>query len=51
MEDQIRQILFELGTNIKIHKIDSDNSVLEIDYEKYVKKIMQLVESSACEPQ
>jgi hypothetical protein len=51
MEEELRQILFELGTSIKIHKIDSNNSVLEIDYEQYVQKIMQLVESSACEPQ
>lgn len=51
MEEELRQILFELGTSIKIHKIDNDNSVLEIDYEQYVQKIMQLVESSACEPQ
>ena len=45
MEEQIKKILFELGTSIKIHKIDNENSVLEIDYDKYVKKLMQLLES------
>lgn len=51
MENDIREILFDLGKNIILHKIDNDNFIFEIDYERYVDKIMQLVESSACEPQ
>lgn len=51
IEDQIREVLFEMGKEIKIHKIDKDNMILEIDYEKPVSKIMQIVESSACEQQ
>lgn len=49
IEDQIRQILFELGQEIKIHKIDSINMILEIDYDKAVEQIMQLLKSSACD--
>ena len=51
MENEIREILFDLGKNIKLHKVTNDNFIFEIDYETYVKKIMQLVESSACEQQ
>ena len=50
-EDRLRQILFELGQNIKIHKIDSINMILEIDYDKAVEQIMQLLESSAYDQQ
>ena len=51
MKNEIREILFDLGKNIKLHKVTNDNFIFEIDYEVYVDKIMQLVESSACEPQ
>lgn len=50
-EDRLRQILFELGQNIKIHKIDSINMILEIDYDTAVEQIMQLLESSAYDQQ
>jgi hypothetical protein len=42
IEEQIRNIMFEIGKDIKIHKIDSDNSIIEVDYEKYIKKILQV---------
>ncbi len=42
IEEQIRNIMFEIGKDIKIHKIDSDNSIIEVDYEKYTKKILQV---------
>lgn len=45
-EDEIRSILFELGKNIKIHKIDNDNSIFEIDYDKYVKLILGVTSST-----
>lgn len=51
IEDQIRQILFELGQEIKIHKIDSINMILEIDYDKAVEQIMQLLQSSTYDQQ
>lgn len=50
-EDKIKEILFEMGKDIKIHKITSDNMILEIDYDKAVTKIMQLLKSSAYEQQ
>jgi hypothetical protein len=51
LEDQIREVLFEMGKDIKIHKIDSENMILEIDYDKPVTQIMQIVESLACDQQ
>lgn len=51
MENEIREILFDLGKNIKLHKVTQDNFIFEIDYDVYVEKIMQLVESSACDQQ
>lgn len=45
LENEIREVLFEVGKDLKIHKITNDNFILEIDYEKYVRKIMQLLES------
>jgi len=42
IEQEIHKILFELGQDIKIHKIDEDNSVLEIDYNKYTIDLMKL---------
>ena len=36
LEDKIKNVLFEIGKDIKIHTIDKDNMVIEIDYEKYV---------------
>jgi hypothetical protein len=46
LEDRVREILFEIGKDIKIHKIDNDNSVIEIDYEKYVKLILGAIDST-----
>lgn len=51
LEDQIRQVLFELGQDVKIHKIDSVNMILEIDYDKAIEKIMQILQSSAYDQQ
>jgi hypothetical protein len=40
IESRIRQILFEIGKEIKIHTIGKD-MIIEIDYEKYVDKILK----------
>lgn len=45
-EDQIRDILFKIGTEIKLHKVDSGNFIIEIDYEKYVKLILGVIDST-----
>lgn len=42
IQNEIRNILFEIGKDIKIHKIDADNSIIEVDYDKYTKKILQV---------
>lgn len=39
---EIKNILFKIGKEIIIHQIDSNNSVIEIDYEKYTVEIMKL---------
>lgn len=45
-EDQIRDLLFDLGKNIKLHKVTNDNFIFEIDYEKYVKLILGVTDST-----
>lgn len=39
---EIEKILFDIGTTITVHKIDNDNSVIEINYEKYVDDFINL---------
>lgn len=43
LEDKIKSIIFEIGREIKIHKIDEDNTILEIDYEKYTRQILEAI--------
>jgi hypothetical protein len=43
LEEQINKVLFEIGQDIKIHKIDNENSVIEIDYTKYTAKILRII--------
>lgn len=43
MEDKIRDILFQIGKELKLHKVDPANIIVEIDYEKYVSQIMALL--------
>jgi len=43
IEDKIREVLFEIGKDIKIHKLIDGNLIIDIDYEKYVKQIMDLI--------
>jgi hypothetical protein len=42
IEKQLRDILFQIGKDIKIHKVDNDNMIIEIDYDKYVNEIIKL---------
>lgn len=46
LEDQIKEVMFNMVQDIKIHKIDDDNSVIELDYEKYVKLILGVIDST-----
>jgi hypothetical protein len=43
LEDDIRSILFEIGKEIKIHQLVDGNLIIEVDYEKYVNAIMDLI--------
>jgi len=43
IEDQIRSILFEIGKDIKVHKLIDGNLIIDIDYEKYVDAIIEVI--------
>lgn len=45
MEDELRNILFKIGQEIRVHRLDNDNLIIEIDYDKYVKEILGIFES------
>jgi hypothetical protein len=42
LEEEINKILFSIGQEIKIHKIDGQNSVIEIDYQKYTAELLRV---------
>ena len=42
LEKQIKDILFEIGKNIKIHTIDKNNTAIEIDYDTHTIQLMEL---------
>lgn len=42
LEKEINSILFEMGKEIKIHKIDTDNTILEIDYQKHTIQLLRM---------
>lgn len=42
LEDKIKEILFNIGKEIQIHKLIDGNLIIEIDYEKYTTEIMEL---------
>jgi hypothetical protein len=42
IDKEIKDILFNIGKDVKIHKIDEDNMILEIDYEKYTADILRV---------
>jgi hypothetical protein len=44
LEEKIRQILFNIGKEIKIHTIGKD-MIIEIDYEKYVEELLDCYNS------
>jgi hypothetical protein len=43
LEEQIKSILFEIGKDVKIHKLIDGNLIIDIDYDKYVKEIIKLI--------
>ena len=42
VEKEINEILFNIGKEIKIHKVDDDNTIIEIDYQKYTVEILRV---------
>jgi len=42
LENNIKEILFEIGKEVKIHKLIDENFIIEIDYDKYTVEIMEL---------
>jgi len=44
IKNKIDDILFKIGKEIKIHKINSNNTIIEIDYDKYSDEILKLFE-------
>lgn len=50
LDDEIRRVLFEIGKDIKIHRIDKDNTIIEIDYEKYLEKLKSILEGYISTP-
>ena len=44
LEDQIRDVLFKIGQDIQILKIDDSNTIISIDYEKYVFELKSISE-------
>ncbi len=43
LENEIKDILFEIGKDIKVHKLIDGNLIIEIDYDKYTALIMELM--------
>ena len=43
LEKEIKAILFSIGQEIILHKIDSENIIIEIDYDKYTADIMDII--------
>ena len=43
LEEDIRSILFEIGKDIKIHKLIDGNLIVDIDYDKYVSQILSVI--------
>jgi hypothetical protein len=42
IKDQIELVLLDIGKSIKIHTIDKDNTIIEIDYNKYVDELVHI---------
>ena len=42
LKNEIESILFNIGKDIKIHRIDGSNTIIEIDYDKYVTELLNL---------
>jgi hypothetical protein len=50
LEDQIREVLFSIGKEIHILKIDNNNTIISIDYDKYVSELKSILEGYISTP-
>lgn len=46
LESEIKNILFDIGKEIKIHKLIDGNLIIEIDYDKYSDQILELIKNN-----
>lgn len=44
LEQSIKDILFEIGKEIKIHKLIDGNLIVEMDYDKYTQQLLDLLD-------
>lgn len=42
LEKSIKDILFQIGKDIKVHKLIDGNLILDIDYDKYAEEILTI---------
>jgi hypothetical protein len=42
LENSIKEILFNIGKEIKVHKLIDGNLILDIDYDKYCNEIINI---------
>jgi hypothetical protein len=42
IEESIKNVLFQIGKDIKVHKLIDGNLILDIDYDKYTKEIVDI---------
>jgi len=43
LENEIKNILFEIGKEVKLHKLIDGNLIVEIDYDKYTVALIELM--------
>jgi hypothetical protein len=50
LEDQIKETLFSMTKEIKFHKVDANNVIMEVDYDKYVSELKSILEGYISTP-
>lgn len=51
LESDIEQVLFDIGRDVKIHKLIDGNLIIEINYEKYTEKIIEIFHRYSQKPE
>jgi hypothetical protein len=44
IDQRIKAVLFDIAKEIKVHKIDEDNMVIEMEYDRYTLQIKAILE-------